>query len=432
MASEFQGPILTKKRGGLNRRNPSTDAVFGLVCGGVTTSAYDTLGEIVELKQPADADALGITAAYDANNDILVRHHIDRFFHYAPDGTLFLKIVAQDTTLTEITDHINEPTLLLDLFTNDLTRGKVWYAGCVLNPTNSYSPTETADIDADVVTAVAKAQALVAFLQSEHKLYVGGVMLEGRMKTDGLIANLPDLSTQAAENVSVVIGADADVAARDAMYAKYAEVGSALGMLAVRKVSESIGSLIIANVPEAKASGAETYSLRDVARGYWLTPQLSNGKKFSALSSTEQTALRNKRYIYAGRFSGLDFVGFNDGHTCIAFSDDYAYISDNRIWAKAATLVRAALLPLIRSEVEVDATTGRLSQAQVKYYEQRAQNALTGMVTDGELAGTPVVTIDPAQDVASTSTVALDLAYVRNGILRNLNGTIGVTSAATV
>lgn len=428
MASEFQGPILTKKRGGLSRRNPSDDAIFGFVCGGVTTAQYTTLGEIVELKQAADADAFGINAAYDANNGILVRHHIDRFFHYNPDGTLYLKIVAQGTTMAQMCDYANSH--VLDLFTNETIFGKVKHAGVVLNPdTGTYSPVYANGLDPDVEAAIAKAQELIDHLRTEYKLYKSGVLIEGRMEPSATLASLGDLSAKASDLVSVVVASDPATQDSDAAYANYADVGSALGMLSVRKVSESLGSLIIANVPEAKQGPGETYPLTDEAQGYWLSAALSNGTKISTLAPSALDVLRAKRYIFVGKYAGQAGYFFNDSHSCVEFADDYAYIEDNRIWAKAATLVRAALLPVMKSEVQVDPESGNIAPSQIQYYQQRAKNALSGMLADQEIAGEPVIIIDPDQNVASTGRIDMALSYVRNGILRELNGSIAAVAA---
>jgi len=45
-----------------------------------------------------DAEALGITPAYDDTNAVLAYHHIDEFFRIAPDGNLY--IVLDDGSLT--------------------------------------------------------------------------------------------------------------------------------------------------------------------------------------------------------------------------------------------------------------------------------------------------------------------------------------------
>ena len=92
--------VHTTRRQGLGRRSLSTDAIMGLVCGGVaTTGAGGTtalaLGTSVQLNSILDAQGYGLTDAYDAANSILVYHHIKRFFKRCPSGTLYLMLVPQ-------------------------------------------------------------------------------------------------------------------------------------------------------------------------------------------------------------------------------------------------------------------------------------------------------------------------------------------------
>lgn len=429
MASEFTGPVLTKQRGGLTRRNPSTDNVFGLIMGGVTTTEYATLGEVVALTSASDADTYGWNAAYDANNSVLVRHHIDRFFIYNPDGQLYVMIVAQGTTLAAMCDKNNQN--LLKLFTQESIFGKVQHAGVVLNPASGYTPTYTNGYEDDVLAAIPKAQELIQALASDFQLYKSGIVIEGRLEADATIATLQDFSTYASEGATIFSGAEPAVQGADTLYANYACVGSFLGMLGVRKVSESVGSTALQNVPVSKQSARETYPLTDLANEYWLSGALSSGKLYSELTEAEKSSIGTKRICYAGKYSGLDGYFISDSHTCTTFADDYAYIEDNRIWAKAATLVRTALLPIMKGEVEVDPATGFITASQIAYYQSRAQRALIDMVNNREIAGPPTIIIDPAQDVTSTSTVEMSLSYVRNGILRKLNGSIAATSAAS-
>lgn len=426
--SEFRGPEISKSRNGLGRRTPSADSIFGLVAGGVVTAGYTALGSIVNLESVNDAETLGFNASYDSNNGILVYHHIVRFFHYNPNGTLYLMLVAQGTTMTAICDTAN--THLKKLLTADETNREIKYAGVVLNPDMAtYVATYTSHLDADVATAIPKADELLKELYGQG-IFVDGVMLEGRLDPTTTITNLYDLRALTNENVSVCIAADTAVRESDTDYAAYADIGSALGMLSVRKVSENIGSVDIANKPTA-FRGQETYPLTSTARQYFLNASLSSGKKYSELTEAEKASLQSKGYIYAGKYEGLDGFFFNDSHTAIVSSDDYAYIEDNRVWGKAARLVRQALLPVMKGEVEIDPNTGFLPASQISYYEQKAQSRLRQMSADGEISGEATIIIEPNQDVVATGKITLQVQYVRRGILRKLEAEVGAINPAT-
>src|SRR5690606_2312258 len=167
----FGGVDYKKLNGGLGGRNPSGDKVFGLIAGGVVTAEYDTLGTIVQLLQLSDAEDLGIDAAYDSNNSVLLHYHIEEFFEDNPDRVLWLQVVAQGTSQTEMVDKAE--AMAYKMMTDEASRNKVRVIGTVLNPVAPYAPTTTDGIDEDVLTAIPKAQDLIDTLAAE------GILLDG-------------------------------------------------------------------------------------------------------------------------------------------------------------------------------------------------------------------------------------------------------------
>ncbi len=422
---EFQGPVISKLTGQLGRRSPGTDSVFGLLIGGVAAAGL-ALGVAARLSQLTDAEALGLNAAYDANNNVLVHHHIERYFAYHPDGTLWVQLVAQGTSMAAMCE-VAGSSPLRQLLTAEAVRGGIRKVGVVLNPAAAPAAGAYANgLLADALAAIPKAQALLDELAATA-LYTDNVLLEGLVSAAATPTALPDLRTLASECVSVCVAADPAVLA--ATGRPYADVGSALGMLSVRKVSECLGSVDVARRP-ATARPADTYPLTNTGRGYWLGAALSGGQPVARLSAADRSNLGAKGYLYAGSFRGLDGVFFNDSHTCTAASDDYAYIEDTGVWNKAARLLRAGLLPLFRGEVEVDDATGYLSAGQVAYYQSKGARAVRPMSADKEISGDPVVVIEPRQDVVGTGVVRLGLGYVRRGILRRLEAAVGAFNPA--
>ena len=419
---EFSGPQTSKPRGRLGRRNPSADSVLGLVVGGVAVAGLLALGQIVKLIQPEDAEAVGINAAYDANNSVLVYHHIKRYFHYNPDGTLYVKVVARATSLASICGPSGD---LYQLLTADATQGEIRKAGVALNQVAVPAAGDfTTGLLTDVLTAVPLAQALVDALAMEA-LYIDNVMLPGILSATASPATLPSLRALASENVSVCIARDPAVVSAQ----PYAEIGAALGMLSVRKVSECLGSVDVDRKPDT-ARGTDTYPLTSTANGYFLGAALSNGAAFGVLSAADKIALKTKGYIYAGRFAGFDGVYFNDSHTCTEAASDYAYIEDNGVWNKATRYLRQALLPLLRGQVEVDSRTGFLTGGQIGYYESKGAKGVRQMAADREISGEPTIRIEPNQDVVGTGTVKMALNYVRQGVLRELDAEVAAINPA--
>lgn len=411
--NSFSGPIINKVRGGLGRTSDSGVAI-GLICGGVATDELplDTIARITSL---TDAVLLEINDSYDANNKVLVYNTLKRIYLYAPEAIVYLVLKTGNTALDTL--DVDIPSLVL----HEDTNREITIVGAVLNPATGYTPSYTTGLDAKVLTAIDEAQAACVALYNQG-IFIDNVMLDGCLQSGATLTDLPNLRAKASEYVSVVISQDPALTALDAQFARSADVGSALGMMAIRKVSECLGSADIANKPASK-KGTVTYPLT-VGTQYYATAQITSGKKFTELSETEKTALDTKGYIYAGRYEGMVGYFLSDSHTCILATDDYAFIEDNRVWNKAARLVREALLPNMKGQVEVDPTTGFLSPSFVKYMEGLAQRKLAAMTRNGEISGEPTVSIPTNQNIVSTGKVSLSVTYARQGILRILEADV--------
>lgn len=421
--SAFEGPKIQKINGGLGRRNASTDAVMGLVLGGVATSGIP-LSTVKKLIQVSDAEDLGLNAAYDANNSILVFHHIKEFFRLSPDGTLYIMLVAQGTSLTNICDvaNLHLKKLILDM---ELVKREAKSFGVVLNPdTSTYTATVTNGIDADVTAAVIKAQALVDSLRGDA-VYVDSILLEGR-SAGGTISTMEDMRTKECENISVVIASDPTVVALDVAYTNYAAIGSALGMLSVRKVHENLGSVNIIEKPDTK-KGDESYPLTDDTSGVWLTSTLSNGTQVATLSKADQKALEDKGYIFAGFYEGYAGIYFNDSPTAIELADDYAYIEMNRVWNKTARYIRRALTPKMKSTINVDKDSGFIAPSTIADWENAALKQAGKMLKDDEISDLSIF-IDPKQNVLSGNPIIIKISITPKGIAREIVNELGFTN----
>lgn len=424
---EFKGPAFTKKRGGLGRSSQvNEDKILGLVCGGIATAEYATLGTPVKITQLTDAEDLGFNAAYDTTNKVIVWNALRRIFTYDPDAIVYLMIVAQTVTMAQMCDKANNH--VYKLVTDETTERLIKWVGVIRNPAVGYVPVYATGYDTDVIAAIPKAQETIVDL-NDRAIFLKGIFIEGRMDPAAVISTLYNFRGQTADSVSVISCQDPVVASLDALFANTAAVGDALGMRSVRKVSESLGSVQISNLPDSK-KGQETYPLTDFANGFWSSAQLASGKKFSDLTVTDQNTLETKGVIYAGKFEGLNGFFFNDGHTCIIASDDYAYQEDNAVWTKAASLARKALLPVMKGEVDIDPATGFLPPSQIAYYQAKAAKGVSVMTKAGEISGDPIIRIAPDQDVVGTGLVTMDIGYVRKGVLRNLTGAIGAINPA--
>jgi hypothetical protein len=417
----FLGPKFNKINGGLGTRAASTDGIGALVLGGVATAEL-ALGEVAKLIQLKDAEDLGITASYDANNDILVHYHISEYFRLHPDGTLYIMLVEQGTTMAEMCDKDEDFVKKVIL---ESAQREVKFFGVVLNPELPYVPTIQTGLNKDTLEAAAKAQELIEWLQDEHQVFVDLAVIEGRDAADNTNTWL-DLRNLVHRNVNIVTAQDPSIAALDNAYAKHAAVGSYLGMQSIRKVSESTGSVDIVNKPASRRAD-ESYPLTSVASGRFVTAALSNGTPAADLTATQKTNLTLKGHIYAGSYEGYPGIYFNQDATCIAITDDYAFGHRARVWNKAVRIARRYLIPKFNSEVPVDKNTGLIDATLVAGWEAGANKALESMLTANECSDISL-SIDANQNVFSGEPLRFKLAITPNGISDKIEGDVGMVN----
>jgi hypothetical protein len=410
----FEGPKIIKQRGGLGRRIPSTDNNHLLLLGSATTA---TKTELKKLESLEDAAQLGISAATDATNNELAYHHISEFFRLNPNGTLYVQLFNSGYLIGEVVATEN---VFVDAVKDELHGGLVKSVGIA-----GYAIGEdfTGFLEDDIIANIAVLQEKIDELYDEN-IFVDVVMLEGRLSGTVTASGIYNLrSEESAANVAVVVAQDPAIAALKTQYEGYAAVGAALGMLGVRKVSENIGSIGIKNRP-SRAISDENYPLTNKTRQAWLSANISSGQSVKAFNLAQQKTITEKGYIFAASIEGYPGIYFNDSPTCITASDDYTFIENNRVWNKAARYVREALIPKIRSEVDVNTSNGQIAASTIASWQSAANKKLDNMLIDDEISGY-TFTIDPSQNVLATGKVVCKLKLVLKGIAREIEGEVG-------
>lgn len=391
--------------GNLGRRDPNTDMVSAIVMNGIATADY-ALGDIVELLSPADAEALGLDADYDTDNDVLVHHHIKRFFLRNPSGILHIMLVAQAVTLTQMVDKDND--YLAKLLREKA--GAVVQWAVALNPDENYVPTLVTGLDEDVVNAIPKAQELLDFEFGRFRYSDG--FIEGR-SFNGTAAAALDLRALDARGVSVVIAQDKPIADSNARYGGYAAVGDVLGFTSIAAVSQNIGEL------------SPDFNLTDENNDAFIDASLSSGNVLSEYSEVDLDSLHDKGFIFADTNPGEAGFWLNDSHTCIKLSSDYAYKENNRTINKAIKLARIVLNPKLKRRIYVDPNTGKIQATDAKELETLAKSGIRSMLDDGDVSGGIDAYVNPDQNILSTSIINIELTFVPVAIGRQIKLTIG-------
>lgn len=408
--ARLAGVNINRLNGGLGRRAASNDSVFALVSCMPLTALNLEEHEAVQLHQLSDAEALGIDPAYDANKEVLAHHHISEVFRLAPDTTLFVIGVEPegegDTLVKDIIDDIL-PTIRLNKEIKGI--GFVGFDDSITSIANDIE-----DIQSDLVGELA-----------EENRFIDFVLLEGKTDSEITSDGLPDLRAKNAPQCSVVIAQDEFIRDMgDGDYDEYAAVGSALGMIAVRAVNENIGSVNIKNKPRSK-KGMADYPL--TWGSLWLTALLSSGEEAESYSKGDLDQMNDKGYIYAIGYEGYAGIYFRNSPTATDITSDYAYIENNRVWNKAARLIRQALIPVVKSTVKKDPQTGFIRGTTISYWESLVNNALEAMVGDDEISGFEFY-IDPKQIVNDESPVVGKALIVADGIVHEFDIDLGLTN----
>lgn len=395
---------IVKGNGGLGRRNPSTDGVSGLLTTGIAVAGKLTLGVTNELKSLDDAKAMGIDAAYDTDNSVLVYAALEELFRVNPDATVFLLVAPQTTAMADLVDPTKTfgPQILNDSG-NSIIQLAVAY-----NPPADYEETLATGLDAQVIAAIPKAQLLADYADSIDAP-LSAIGLEG-LHFNGTVTAALDLRTLNANKVSVIIAQDASSAAATAK-PNHAAIGSWLGMVSLASVQENIG-------------WPEKFPLTDTKTGKWLKGGLSGGTALTSYTPAQLNQLDDKGYIFSRSIAQLAGLYFNDSHTCTEVKDDYSRVERNRTMDKAIKAVRGALVPKLNSPLLVDEDTGFLQPFVIADFETLAQSKLDEMRRAGEISGGSVY-INPEQNVLTSDLLDVEVEIIPVGLAHTVKVKIG-------
>jgi len=189
-------------------------------------------------------------------------------------------------------------------------------------------------------------------------------------------------------------------------------IGNALGTTALANVHECIGWV-------GKFNQAEGDTLDEVG--------LATGEKWKDLSDSLKDELADKHYLFLTKEVGSTGTFYSDSRTAIEASNDYCTIENNRVWNKAKRLVRQYTLDYLKSPLRVNAD-GTLDALTIANIQGAAVNGLNNMQNKpADLAEVSAfsVTIDPTQNVLSTSRIDTAIKIVPVGVGRELVNTIG-------
>jgi hypothetical protein len=320
----------------------------------------------------------------------LWHYHISEYFRIQPQGNLWIGFYPDPSTynFVELQDLQN--------YANGTMRQCFIYH--VIGRT-------AAQVASDA-TAI---QAVCTSLDALHMPL--SVMYAPNIKTIADLTTLLNLSTLTANKVSINISQDGAGTGAYLYIITGASIttgGALLGAVSLAAVNEDIAWVAKFNM----SNGVECD-----------TPAFSNGLLASTLSSNLLTQLDSYRYIFLRTYVDIAGSYFNDSHTAIAQSSDYAYIENNRVIDKAIRVGRAALLPQLNSPIAFNAD-GTLTNNTIAYFRGLLIAASAPLIRAGEISAAGI-TIDPSQPALTTNSIYITFQIVPTGVARNIIVNIG-------
>lgn len=389
----MNGVKFIKENGGLGRTLAGESHISALIVYGEMAVAKQVITSTEQLI------SLNITAA---NNPVL-HYHISEFFRINEGAKLYFESVAvSDGNYTEVK--------VMKTFAQGDVRQ---FAIC------------------DFKTPITAMGASVGKLDKIAKDFWGlntpASFLISFLVTSSDIATLPTLGSFEAENVSVVLGQDGN--GRGSYIAEttgsISSIGAVLGAVSKAQVHESIAWVerqnLVTKYPYDKEFTGGTLKTRELD-----VLALCDGSKLGDYTPFQIQQLNDKGYLFGVKHTGITGTYLNDSFTATVLDSDYAYIENNRTISKALRGINKVLVPKISSPMYIDPDTGLLDVTSVSALEALCDEVLDQMKRNGNISGFKV-SINPNQQVLSTSKLEVVLKIVPVGTLREIEVKIGLT-----
>lgn len=380
---------------GLGRRPPNQDKISGLLFFNDTLpSGFASDNRVQKVFSLEEAEDLGVLSTV-ADHQI-EHYHISEYFRLNPEGELWLGYFAVpggSYTFAEIAT--------MQIAASGEIRQLGVYAGAL-----TYATSQATTIQA-IVDGMDAAYRQLSILYAAN--------MEAIVSVSGW-STVGDLRALSARKVTVVAGQDGGGAGA-ALYVSKSQsitcIGAALGAVSRASVEQSIGNPANFNMSD----GTELE-----------IPALANGDLVTDLTSTALGGIKDDGYLVLRKYTP-DIAGTYSERvpTAVAATNDFAWMEVNRTVDKAIRGIRSQLIPQLNSTLYLNAD-GTLRNDTVGYFQDLCQTVLDQMAADGEVSAGQA-SVDPTQDVLSTSTLTVSIAIVPVGIAETIVVNIGLTTS---
>lgn len=394
---------LTLGNGNLGRLPATQEGLCGIVFGPCAVNPSNgTVFTPYLIRSLADAEALGITQAYDEANDLICWHHLKEFYEER-QGSQPLWIIISAQAQTAHFDANQEADMLMQASDGNIRL----VLGC-FTPAVAVSAW-TQGLPTVLTTVAADAKAFVARQFALHRPV--RVLLEGYgiESAATLSYDLRGSGGPQANNVQVIIGQNRTLlgVGYDGI-TEFASAGRVLGRASRISCHRSI-----ARVKDGPLVGVTSAGFSD-------------NTALSAVSATQLATLNTLGYVFFRAIAGLPGVYINDSHMACPIEDDFATLERGRVMDECARIAYEVYIREINEDVELD-SDGRLAVAVVKNLEGIIETAI-GTRLAGKISGVTAY-IDPDQNIQSTDQVEVEISILARGVVRKFLVNLAYTTS---
>lgn len=394
--SGLPGVTIGISDGNLGRSPANKDGLGAFILGpSVVAPASGALLTPYLVRSLAEAEAIGVTAAYDVANDVLAHHHLKEFFAEAGTGTPVYFLISNQVN-TAYWGASQEADKLMNASGGELR----WIAAGYTPPTGA--PAATNGLPTAIITSITNAKVWQAAQFAQHKPCA--IIMEGYAiaSISGLTYDLKGTGGPNAKEFMVVIGQTAGTwnSAMSAFTNRFASIGAAAGRVARTPVHRNIG-----RVKDGPVAGTSSCGF-------------SNAASITTATDTQLNTLHDLGYTFMRVIPGLSGVYWNKGNVTTQATSDYQDFSDIRTMHKAVRITYVTYVNELNDEVEINETDGTIAVSVVKNLQGMIESAIDTQMA-GSISGVGAF-IDPAQNIQQDNELDVEVSIVKMGTIEKL------------
>ncbi|HRO76119.1 MAG TPA: DUF2586 family protein [Crocinitomicaceae bacterium] len=432
--SNLKGVIIQKGAVGVSVTPPDTSVSLLVICGMWLQSESESANpEYVDVLHDdsrqytftsvKQAEAIGITKENDFKHGLHVHRHISEFFRMAGNGTKLYVLMFKDSLKINLTTGL--PNLKAAIL--DYTKGDVRQVGLIDNlHGENVAPVWTL-IDGITTETKACMTAVADLYQWAYEKDIPFSVMLGGGNFEPLSATAYNMRDEAVSlncsGLSVMICREkkyyedfADNATIGANNTVFADIGTALGVMARAEINQNIGD-------------NEAFNLTDVVKGAWEEAVFLQGSPI--MSNLYIQDWEDFGYIFAVKYSGLNGWRFNGDHNCTPIVIDADgnmnehTIAYTRTMNEASRLLRKVLIPKVKTRQPVDPTTGKLPAGVVKTFDNLGDGVFADMVNRKHISAGKTFT-DPNSDLLVEKVLNVEWSLVPYGSVGEIKGLLNL------